>query len=149
MPAFTMMSSSKENFVVLPNLSLRIARTALGISLFFFAFYIAGHYLFDFPFPDPVDLLQILVVSFGGVLLGVAFSRVWPLPPRPGFERIVRIFFLLAPALGIGLALHVFLQGNRPERALYLIFALAAWLGSGHIIRLEKDSSTQSNSKRR
>ncbi len=140
--------SEKSSFVVLPHLPLRIARTVLGVSLFFFVFYIVGSYLFGFPFPDPVDLLQILMVSLGGVLLGVSFSRVWPLPPRPGFERIVRVFFLLVPALGVGLALHVWLQGAQAERALYLVFALAAWLGSGHIVRLE-NSPTQPNSKRR
>ena len=120
-----------------PHLPLRIARTTLGVALFFFIFYIVGSYLLDFPFPTPGDLLQILFVTFSGVLLGVVFSRVWPLPPRPGFERILRLFLLLAPALGIGLALHVMLQGAQGERALYLVFAVAAWLGSGHIVRVE------------
>jgi hypothetical protein len=133
----TMNSSEQNAFVVAPNLPLKIARTTLGVSLFFFVFYIAGHYVFGFPFPAPLDLLQIFFVAFSGVLLGVAFSRVWPLPPRVGFERIVRVFLLMAPALGLGLALHVLLQGPQAERALYLIFALAAWLGSGYIVRVE------------
>jgi len=87
-----MHSSERNAFVVAPNLALKITRTSLQISLFFFAFYIAGHYVFGFPFPAPLDLLQILFVAFSGVLLGVAFSRVWPLPPRAGFERIMRVF---------------------------------------------------------
>ncbi len=130
------MTEKPEVFVV-PNLWLKTLRTGVGVALFFFLFYIVGHYLWQFPFPEPMDLFQILIVSLGGVLLGVAFSRVWPLPPRPGFERIVRVFLLMIPALGIGLALHVWLQGPRPERALYLVFALAAWLGSGYIVRVE------------
>ncbi len=132
----TMNSQEHPSFVVAPNLPLQAARTTLGVSLFFFLFYLAGHFIFGFTFPTPGDLFQIFLTSFGGVLLGLAFSRVWPLPPKPGFERIVRVFLLMAPALGIGLALHVLLQGPQPERALYLIFALAAWLGSGYIVRV-------------
>lgn len=125
----------EPTFVVLPNLPLRLIRTALGVALFFFAFYIGGHYLFGWVFPTPLALAQILITASGGVLLGWAFSRVWPLPPTVGFERVVRTCLLMVPALGIGIALHVWLQGPQPERALYLIFALAAWLGSGYIVR--------------
>ncbi len=127
--------NQSPSFVVVPNLPLQLVRTALGIALFFFIFYLGGHYLLGWAFPTPRALAHILIVSFGGVLLGWVFSRVWPLPPVVGFERVVRTLLLMVPALGIGIALHVWLQGPAPERALYLIFALAAWLGSGYIVR--------------
>ncbi len=122
-----------------PNLALRALRTGLGVSLLFFVFYLLAHYVWGLPFPTPLDLFQIAGVAFGGVFLGLAFSRVWPLPAQPGFERIVRVILLMVPALGLGIGLHVLLQGARPERALYLIFALAAWLGSGLIVRHAAD----------
>ncbi len=122
-----------------PDLTLRALRIGLGVSLVFFVFYIGAHYLWGLSFPTPLDLLQIGGMAFGGVFLGLAFSRVWPLPARPGFERIVRLILLMIPALGLGIALHVLLQGAQAERALYLVFAVAAWLGSGLLVRHAAD----------
>ncbi len=119
-----------------PTLALKALRTVLGVSLFFFLFYIViGHYLWELPFPTPGDLLEIFLVAGAGVGLGVLFSRFWPLPPELGMERVVRTLLLVIPALGIGIALQTLLQGAQAQRALYLIFALAAWVGSGYIVR--------------
>lgn len=128
-----------NNRYVPPDLIRRALRTTLGLSLLFFLFYIGAHYVWDLAFPTPGDLLEIFFVAAGGVVLGIGFSRFWPLPPEPGFERIVRTLLLVIPSLGIGMAVQILLQGGRAERALYLIFALAAWLGSGLIIRHETD----------
>lgn len=120
-----------------PKLGLKLFRKVVGITFFLELFYLVGHYMMEWPFPYPLSLLQIFITAGLGVLLGAVFSMVWPLPLRPGFERIMRTFLLVIPALGLGVGLQVLLQGNQPTQAIYLIFALAAWLGSGHIVRTE------------
>lgn len=87
------------------------------------------------PFPTPKVIMQILVVVGTGIAIGVIFSRIWPLPEKKGFERIARTFLIVVPALGLGIGFQVLLQGQYATQALYLIFALATWLGSGHFIR--------------
>lgn len=120
---------------LLPYLKLSAWRKTLGLTLFLELFYIVGYYLFQWPYPTPAVLLQLFIISGLGISLGIIFSRLWPLPPQAGFERIIRTFLLAVPALGLGVGLQVLLQGRTPTQALYLIFALAAWLGSGMILR--------------
>ncbi|GIW35767.1 hypothetical protein [Meiothermus sp.] len=134
--AGNMESAKKSPVYVPPDLTLRLLRLLLGISGFLFLFYTVGHYLTGWPFPTPVDLLRIASAVVLGGLLGLVFSRFWPLPPKPGLERIFRIFFLLLPALLFGYALQVFLGANQ---ALSIILPLSAWLGSGLIIRLPEE----------
>ena len=43
------------------------------------------------------------------------------------------------PALGIGIALQLFIEGPQGDRAYYAMFALAAWLGSTFITEDETD----------
>ncbi|GAW92525.1 hypothetical protein [Calderihabitans maritimus] len=137
MPVWTLLLAgvTLALYFLLPDLGLRSLRTVLGFSLFLQVFYLTGHYLANWPFPTPLVFLQIIVVVGLGVGLGVLFSRFWPLPPNPGFERIMRTLILAIPALGLGIGLQLILQGNQATQALYLIFALAAWLGSGRIVR--------------
>ncbi len=120
-----------------PLLDLRVIRKVLGITLFLELFYLCGHYFAGWPFPTPLVILQILITVGLGVALGVIYARVWPLPARPGFERIIRTFLLVIPALGIGFGLQALLQGMEATQAIYLLFALSAWLGSGHFVRKE------------
>jgi len=131
----------KSHVYVPPNLTLRLLRLLVGITAFLFLFYTAGHYLFGWPFPTPLDLLRIASAVVLGGLLGLVFSRFWPLPPTPGLERIFRIFFLLLPALLFGYALQVFSAANQ---ALSLILPLSAWLSSGLIIRLPEEGQNSS-----
>lgn len=125
-------------YIFTPMLDLRVMRKALGIILFLQLFYLVGHYIGDWPFPTPQVIFQIFIAVGLAVGLGVVFSKVWPLPPRPGFERVLRTFLLVIPALGLGIGLQLLLQGNQATHAIYLIFALSAWLGSGHFVRKEK-----------
>ncbi len=119
-----------------PYLSTLVIRKAVGIALFLDIFYVIGALLSEsWPFPTPLVLLQILIVVGLGVALGVVFSRIWPLAPKPGFERIMRTLLIFIPSLGLGIGLQLALQGKQPTQAIYLIFALSAWLGSGHFIR--------------
>ncbi|WP_235162490.1 MULTISPECIES: hypothetical protein [Sediminibacillus] len=118
-----------------PWMGLQTFRKAIGITLFLELFYLIGSYALDWPFPTPLVLIQLFVVTVWGVLLGIAFSRIWPLPSHKGFERIFRTFLVVIPALGLGMGLQVLLQGAQATQAIYLIFALSAWLGSGHFIR--------------
>ncbi|KKM10990.1 hypothetical protein SY88_10800 [Clostridiales bacterium PH28_bin88] len=115
----------------------RVLRKALGIALFLELFYLVGHYMAGWPFPTPLVVVQIFTVVGLGVALGVVFSRVWPLSPRPGFERVIRTLLLIIPALGLGMGLQVLLQGRQAYQAIYLIFALSTWLGSGHFVRVK------------
>lgn len=122
-------------YLLQPSLGLNTFRKVLGISLFLQLFYIVGHYLAEWPFPDPFVFFQIITVVGMGVALGVIFSRIWPISPELGFERIVRTLLISIPAVGIGMGLQLLLQGPQPTQAIYLIFALAAWLGSNHHVR--------------
>ncbi len=65
-------------------LNLLVIRKALAIVLFLEIFYLIGHYTSGWPFPSPVIMLQILNAVGLGVALGVVFSRIWPLAPKPG-----------------------------------------------------------------
>lgn len=125
--------AKKSNVFVPTDLTVRLLRLLVGICAFLFLFYVLGHYLTGWPFPTPFDLLHIATAVVLGGLLGLVFSRFWPLPPKPGFERIFRIFFLLLPALLFGYALQVISGANQ---ALGLILPISAWLGSGLIVRL-------------
>lgn len=124
-------------FLFQPYLDARVLRKALGIALFLELFYLVGHYMAGWPFPTPLVVVQIFTVVGLGVALGVVFSRVWPLSPRPGFERVIRTLLLIIPALGLGMGLQVLLQGRQAYQAIYLIFALSTWLGSGHFVRVK------------
>ncbi len=124
-------------YLLLPYLDLRVVKKALGITLVLELFYLIGYFLFDWPFPDWKALIQIVIVVFLGMALGVVFSKLWPIPPKKGFERIFRTFLLVTPALGLGIGLQLLLQGSEATQAIYLIFALSSWLGSGHFIREE------------
>lgn len=107
-----------------------IIRRTLGIALALFAFYLLVPSFWEIPPLRLRDVLAILTVVFLGVLLGVAFGRVWPLPPETGLPRVFRTVVLTIPALGIGMALHVTIEGAEGVRAYWVMFALAAWLGS-------------------
>jgi len=48
---------------------------------------------------------------------------------------VLRTALLVIPALGLGIGIQVLLQGPQATQAIYLIFAFAAWFGSGHIMR--------------
>lgn len=126
----------KSNVYIPADLMLRLLRLLVGMSAFLFLFYAVGHYLTGWPFPTPFDLLRIASAVVLGGLLGLVFSRFWPLPPTPGLERIFRIFFMLLPALLFGYALQVFSGANQ---ALSIILPLSAWLSSGLIIRLPEE----------
>lgn len=112
-----------------------VVRRTLGIALFLEIFYLTGHYWFQWPFPGPLAIIQIVTVTALGTALGVTFARIWPLSMRKGWERVIRTLLLVIPSLGLGMGLQLLLQGNHASQALYLIFALASWLGSGHYIR--------------
>ncbi len=120
-----------------PYLDSRALRKAIGIAFFLELFYLVGHYLSGWPFPTPLAIIQIATTVGLGVALGVIYSRVWPLTPKVGFERVIRTLLVVIPSLGLGIGLQVLLQGKQASMAIYLIFALAAWLGSGHFIKKE------------
>lgn len=139
--------SSNPQALVPPNLGLHLARRILGLMAFFFCFYLAGHYLLGLSFPTPGVLLQIGTAILLGSLLGLTFSRVWPLPAKVGLERVIRTVLLLIPAIGFGLGLQVALQGPNPTQAIYLVFAASAWLTSSLIVRQpEKGQNYQGKS---
>ncbi|SEQ90599.1 hypothetical protein [Piscibacillus halophilus] len=124
-------------YLLSPWMNLKTVQRAIGITLFLEVFYLLGHYIMDWPFPTPLVLMQLLVVSSLGVALGVCFSKIWPLPLNKGFERIFRTFLVVIPSLGLGMGLQILLQGAYATQAIYLIFALAAWIGSGQFVRTE------------
>jgi hypothetical protein len=128
-------------FIFVPYLDLKALRKAIGITLFLEIFYLIGHYIFTWPFPSPAIFLQLFTVVGLGVAVGVIFSRIWPISPQKGFERIVRTLLIVIPSLGLGVGLQVLLQGQQATQAIYLIFALATWLGSGHFVRQETEPS--------
>lgn len=113
--------------------ALLVTRRVLGIAAALYLFYVAAHYAWDLPFPTPGELFAILFVVVLGVGLGVAFSRVWPLPERKGFPRAIRTALLTIPALGFGIFVQVAVAGPQAGRAYWAMFAMAAWLGSGFI----------------
>lgn len=124
-------------YATVPLLDLKVLKRMLGIALFVELFYVLGHYMAGWTFPSPWVIVQMVTSVALGVGLGVGFSKIWPISPKPGFERIVRTLLLVIPALGIGIGLQVLMQGNQAQQAIYLIFAVAAWLGSGHFVRRE------------
>lgn len=124
-------------YLLQPYLDIRVVFKALKISLFIELFYLIGYYIFSWPFPTPLVIIQIVEVVFLGVALGVIFSKLWPIPLQKGFERIFRTFMIVVPSLGFGIGIQVLLQGNEATQAIYLIFALSSWLGSGHFVRTE------------
>ena len=108
---------------------LSIRRT-LGVSALLYVVYVGLFVFTDYPFLTPGDVLTVLGLVFAGTWLGVAFSFVAPLPAETGLPRVVRTILLLVPALGIGVALQILIEGAESNMAIYAIFALAAWLGS-------------------
>lgn len=108
-------------------------RRSLGISVALFAFYLVVPFLWNVPPLSTRDVLAILAVCFVGVWLGIGFSTVWPVPREQGLPRVFRTVVLTIPALGIGMAVHVTIEGAEGARAFYVMFALAAWLGSLYI----------------
>ncbi|MGD9677047.1 MAG: hypothetical protein AB7V16_01620 [Vulcanibacillus sp.] len=124
-------------YLFLKYLDLKVIKKALGITLVLELFYIIGYFLFHWPFPTALQMIQIIIVVFLGVALGVVFSKLWPLPPKKGFERILRTFLIVTPALGLGIGLQLLLQGPQATQGIFYIFGLASWLGSGHFIRKE------------
>ncbi|RPF50067.1 hypothetical protein [Aquisalibacillus elongatus] len=126
-------------YVLSPWMTLKTVQRAVGITLFLQIFYLMGHYVMEWPFPTPLVLIQLLVASSLGVALGVCFSKVWPLPLNKGFERIFRTFLIVIPSLGLGMGLQILLQGAQATQAIYLIFALAAWIGSGQFVRAKEE----------
>ena len=122
-------------YIAVPYLGMLSIKKVLGISLFLQVFYIIGALIGAWDFPHPLQIAQIIVTVALGVALGAVFSKLWPLAQKPGFERIFRTFLLVVPSLGIGMGLQILLQEGRSTQAIYLIFALSAWLGSAHFMR--------------
>ena len=115
-------------------------RRALGVSFVLYLLYLGLYFLGDYPFLTPTAVVTILVLVFAGTWFGIAFSALSPLPAEQGIPRIIRTVLLTIPALGIGVALQIFIAGARSDMAIYAIFALAAWLGSTFIREEEEDS---------
>lgn len=128
-------------YIFVHYIDLRVVRKALGLTLILQLFYLIGHYILSWPFPDWKVLLQIAVIVFLGTALGVVFAKLWPIPAKKGFERVWRTLLIVIPALGIGAVLQFLLQGAVATQALYIVFALASWLGSGHFVRKEEEDN--------
>ena len=120
-------------------LALLAVRRVIGLWAGLSVFYLAGYYFLGYPFPTPRDVLAILVVLALGVVLGIAFSFASPLPRETGMPRMIRTALIAIPALGIGIALQLLIEGPQGDRAYYAMFALAAWLGSTFITEDETD----------
>lgn len=105
-------------------------RRTLGVALFLDLFYVAATHVWGLPALEAADVLAILVVVFLGVWLGIGFSFVAPLPAEKGTPRVVRTLLLTVPAIGIGVAIQLLVEGPQGDRAFHVMFALAAWLGS-------------------
>lgn len=73
----------------------------------------------------PRGVLITLLLTGLGFVVGLGFARYWPRPDVT-FQRIIRMFMLAIPVVGISLALGVLLQ---PEIT-SLVFAVAAFLGA-------------------
>jgi len=114
---------------------LWIVRRALGISFFVDLFYLAGHYIWGWDFPTPVVLAQILITVTLGLIIGAIFAKIWPIPRQKGFERVIRTLLISIPAVGLGFGVNFILQGLVLTHALWMIFAVSAWLGSGIFMR--------------
>lgn len=121
-------------------LAVLSVRRALGVALVLELFYIVAPLLWDIEPLSAASVLAIIVVSFVGVWLGIAFSYVAPMPAEKGLPRVIRTVLLTVPALGIGIAIQLLVAGPQGERAYHIMFALAAWLGSG-FIREEDDEA--------
>ncbi len=130
-------------YIFAPYIDLRVIKKALGLTLILQLFYLIGHYIVAWPFPDWKVLLQIALVVFLGTALGVVFAKLWPIPAKKGFERVYRTLLIVIPALGIGAVLQFLLQGALATQALYIVFALASWLGSGHFVRKEEENNKE------
>lgn len=111
-------------------LPVLVIRRTLGVALALDVFYLVAALVWDLPPLTAGDVLDILAVVFLGVLLGVGFSYLAPVPERKGLPRVIRTLLLTVPAIGIGIAVQVVLGGPAAERAYFIMFALAAWLGS-------------------
>lgn len=122
-------------------LVLWTVRRTLGISLGLFAFYLLAPTLWDVPPLSTRDVLAIVGVVFLGVLLGIGISYFWPLPTKSGVPRAIRTAIFAIPALGIGMAIHVSLEGAEASRAYWIMFAVAALLGSTYVT--EDDLETE------
>lgn len=120
-------------------LVLLAVRRALGLSFLLYIFYLFASLYWEMPAPTVPVLAAILLVVSLGVFLGVAFSHVWPLPYRHGWPRVIRTVLLTVPAIGFGLFVHLVVGGPRAGRAYWIMFALAAWLGSTFIREEESD----------
>ena len=126
-------------------LVLLAIRRAFGVSLAVYAFYLTLFALGEYPFLEPSDVVTILGLVLVGTAFGVAFSVVSPLPAERGLPRVVRTALLTIPALGIGVALQLFVAGARSDMAIYAIFALAAWLGSTFVREEEGEAGDPSD----
>lgn len=126
-------------------LGIRMIRRTLGISLALYVFYLIAPVFWNIPPLSTRDVLAILAVVFLGVVLGVSFSTAWPLPERTGLPRVFRTIVLTIPALGIGIAIHVTIEGAQGSRAYYIMFALAAWLASDFIRENDDPSTSESH----
>lgn len=115
-------------------------RRAFGVSFLLYLVYLGLYYFGDYPFLTPTDIITILALVLAGTGFGVAFSFLSPLPAERGLPRVIRTVLLTIPALGIGVALQIFIAGARSDMAIYAIFALAAWLGSTFIREEEGES---------
>jgi hypothetical protein len=138
------MQPAKTTALGLPHLLRRVVGIYLGVGLF----YLLGSPLFGFAVPTPIQMLHLLLAVLLGSGLGVAFAWFWPLPPVRGWERVVRTLLLSIPALGLGLSLQLLLQGPQAQQALFLVFALAAWLASSFITRLPGETKVSGRGKR-
>jgi len=101
------------------------ARSHLGTLVAVYLFYLFGHFLLGFPFPLPKDLFHLALGALAGFGLGWIYHRLWPLPPKPGLERVIRLFVLLPPAFMLGIGLLILLKA---QVALHLLVPLTAWL---------------------
>ncbi|RIH85421.1 hypothetical protein Mrose_02202 [Calidithermus roseus] len=137
------MQPAKTTTLSLPHLLRRVVGIYLGVGVF----YLLGSPFFGFPLPTPLQMLELLLAVVLGSLLGVGFSWFWPLPAGRGWERVARTLLLSIPALGLGLTLQLLLQGPQAQQAIFLVFALAAWLASGFIARLPGEAKAAEQGK--
>ncbi|MFW5911587.1 MAG: hypothetical protein ACOCSD_04095 [Halolamina sp.] len=121
-------------------LLVKSTRRALGVALGLQLFYLIAPSLWPVPPLTVGSVVAIVVVSFLGVWLGVVFSYVAPRPVEKGLPRVIRTALLTVPAMGIGIAIQLVVAGPQGSRAYHVMFALAAWLGSG-FIRQEADDA--------